>query len=148
MIGGTRYNTNGSLDSSYGTNGTIIPLINSDKRAFQPDGKLVIGEDEYVNTIGFIYHYFLFTRYNLDGTIDNSFYGGQLKVLESFRNFQSPDRSGYLVSLVISNSNELAYIVRYEGAGGSTYSYFATMEIFNFVFTVRSTLSMEQFLTS
>jgi uncharacterized delta-60 repeat protein len=68
-----RYNTNGSLDSSFGVSGIVTTLVDSSANAYaatlQADGKVVIGgyasSDEYK---------FLVARYTTaDGSLDTSF---------------------------------------------------------------------------
>jgi uncharacterized delta-60 repeat protein len=68
-----KFNANGSVDTSYGTNGVIpilLPFINSSTRVIytasrQTDGKIIlVGSD---NSDGFV------TRINDDGTLDTSF---------------------------------------------------------------------------
>ncbi len=70
-----RYNTDGSLDNSFNTNGKIIiALGNSDDAlysvAMQSDDKIVAVGAVY-NTGG--YNDFVLVRYNTDGTIDTGF---------------------------------------------------------------------------
>ncbi|MCK9424351.1 MAG: T9SS type A sorting domain-containing protein [Bacteroidales bacterium] len=73
-----RYNLNGSLDSTFGSNGKITTAIrNVDDAAFsvgiQSDGKIVVA--------GLSYHYTIFStgsdialaRYNTNGTLDTTF---------------------------------------------------------------------------
>jgi uncharacterized delta-60 repeat protein len=68
-----RYNTDGSLDSGFGTNGMTTTLIGQDSSgyglALQADGKLVAtgDSDNGSNTN------FALTRYNTDGTLDQGF---------------------------------------------------------------------------
>lgn len=70
-----RYNTDGSLDVSFDTDGKVITPIttNSDDKAYslaiQSDGKIVLAGYSY---IGALYSYAL-TRYNSDGSLDTGF---------------------------------------------------------------------------
>ncbi len=71
-----RYNTDGSLDNSFGNNGlvtTSFPGKNAVARALviQPDGKLVAGGQVYV--LADDYDDFALARYNTDGSLDQSF---------------------------------------------------------------------------
>ena len=62
-----RYQTNGSLDTTFGTGGIVITLSlfgNFAAVAVQPDGKIVAGGGENV------------ARYNSDGSLDSSFGSG------------------------------------------------------------------------
>ena len=82
-----RYNTDGSLDSSFGNGGKVITtLTNSDDNAYsvaiQTDGKIVVG--------GGIYGIFAIAlaRYNPDGSLDSSFgVGGKVITKSSDRGF-------------------------------------------------------------
>jgi uncharacterized delta-60 repeat protein len=80
-----RYDTNGTLDASFGVNGIITTKIDTGDNSIrsliiQPDGKLVVagysGCDHFnVN--------FALARYNIDGSLDNSF-GTNGTVITSF----------------------------------------------------------------
>ncbi len=65
-----RYNTNGTLDNSFGNGGIVITDIDSSETAYsmaiQPNGKIILA-GKIVN------HDFALVRYNNDGTLDNSF---------------------------------------------------------------------------
>ena len=68
----TRYNTNGSIDATYGTAGFVTPNPTSgndmiDDAVLQPDGKAVVA--------GTGHDSLLLMRFNTDGTIDNTFDG-------------------------------------------------------------------------
>jgi len=79
-----RYNSNGSLDPTFGTTGTVITDINS-RPAFatalgvQANGKLVVGGTSFNGSN----NDFVVVRYNTDGNLDNSF-GGAGKVFTDF----------------------------------------------------------------
>jgi len=72
-----RYNTDGTLDSSFGTGGKVITDFGSrNDLAFSvavlPDGRIVVaGQGSVVRGLGFA-----LARYNSDGTLDNSFGAG------------------------------------------------------------------------
>lgn len=69
-----RYNTDGSLDNSFGINGIVLTDIGSavydEIRAIdlQSDGKIIVGGMHDANG-----YKFCLARYNTDGTIDNTF---------------------------------------------------------------------------
>lgn len=69
-----RYNTNGTLDNSFGTNGVVVTQIStSDDQAsslkIQSNGKIIVaGYATYNSKKDFVV-----VRYNTDGTLDNSF---------------------------------------------------------------------------
>ena len=70
-----RYNTDGSLDGTFGTGGIVTTDINSGSNdlaysvAIQPDGKIVVGGIS--GTVGS--YDFVVVRYNSDGSLDTSF---------------------------------------------------------------------------
>jgi uncharacterized delta-60 repeat protein len=70
-----RYNTNGSLDTSFDSDGKVITTtLDTSERAnavaIQTDGKIVIAGDIL---IGNLYYDFALARYNTDGSLDTSF---------------------------------------------------------------------------
>ncbi len=68
-----RYNTNGTLDNTFGTGGKVITNFSNDDRAFdvelQTDGKIVVAG---LTRVGADESYFL-ARYNTNGTLDTTF---------------------------------------------------------------------------
>lgn len=82
-----RYNTNGSLDNTFGTGGTVVTnFYNYDDQAnaivIQPDGKIIAAgyaNPSSVNTL----KDFALVRYKTDGTLDSTF-GTNGKVLTNF----------------------------------------------------------------
>ena len=92
-----RYNTDGSLDNSFGSSGKVIT---SDKKqtiayamALQPDGKIVVtgstsDDGTYIDIITI--------RFNADGTLDNSF-GNNGKVITTIDPYI--DNEGYAIAL-------------------------------------------------
>jgi len=72
----TRYNSNGSVDTSFGTNGsTLIEIVScsGSKIALQPDGKLIVA--------GLSQRGFAAVRYNSNGSLDTSFGANGLAAL-------------------------------------------------------------------
>jgi serralysin len=77
-----RYNANGSLDTSFGTNGFVLTNLSSSFStiaaiALQADGKIVAAGEAYA-TIGLDTADFTLVRYNANGTLDSGFNGGAL----------------------------------------------------------------------
>ena len=70
-----RFNTNGSIDTSYGNNGTLIFTTVFSSFAFQPDSKIITAyKQDHYNTFGQVdSSYFRTERYNVDGTLDTTF---------------------------------------------------------------------------
>ncbi len=61
-----RYNTDGSIDNSFGTNGlSQLTIANTASVVIQEDGKIVVG--------GFDDNNFAMARLNADGSIDTSY---------------------------------------------------------------------------
>ncbi len=82
----TRYNSNGTLDTSFGVNG-ISPIevasFSGMKIALQPDGKLIVGGSSGGD--------FAVVRYNSNGTLDTSFGTNGMGVIDLFsESRQSP----------------------------------------------------------
>ncbi len=83
----TRYLANGAVDSAFGANGGVaLSVSNSDDDAMvvklQSDGKLLLSG--YSNMTGWSSFNASLTRFNSDGTIDNTFGGGSGYTLVSF----------------------------------------------------------------
>src|SRR5262249_9600003 len=74
-----RYNTDGSLDTSFGIGGTLTTDLGNyeagSAMVLQPDGKIVVGGLTYVGVYG-TNAAFLLVRYNPDGSIDSTFGSG------------------------------------------------------------------------
>lgn len=72
----TRYNRDGSLDSSFGNGGKVTTYFNGYEQAsivaLQPDGKIVVGGFTDLGGNNFA---FALARYNSNGSLDNSFDG-------------------------------------------------------------------------
>jgi len=81
LIGGAaslffvRFNTNGSVDTSFGNNGTLIFTTVFSSFAIQPDSKIITAyKQDHYNSFGQVdSSYFRTERYNQDGTLDNTF---------------------------------------------------------------------------
>jgi uncharacterized delta-60 repeat protein len=72
-----RYNTNGSLDTTFGTGGKLTTFIGGNSCdgfavVIQPDGKIIVGGDSYQGTS----YDFTLARYNSNGSLDRSFGSG------------------------------------------------------------------------
>lgn len=77
----TRYNTNGTLDTTFGDNGRIITDFDPNggtegawAAALQPDGKIIAAG--YVALVNPGPSYFAIARYNTDGSLDQTFGSG------------------------------------------------------------------------
>jgi uncharacterized delta-60 repeat protein/CSLREA domain-containing protein len=84
-----RYNTDGSLDATFGSGGKVITAIGNlgygfaTAVAIQPDGKIIAGGSN--NFYGDGTYNFLLARYNTDGSLDSTFGVGG-KVVTPFAN--------------------------------------------------------------
>ena len=108
-----RYNSNGSLDSSYGTNGvlktflgdqfgSVYTSIKSIQR--QADGKLLVGltrREPFPTSTPFESYDFALYRFNTNGEYDNNF-GNSGKVFTSFFN-----KYDELFSMILQDDNKI-----------------------------------------
>ena len=121
-----RYNTNGTLDPSFGTGGTVTTdFTGSEDEAtalvLQPDAKLVAAGFA-VTTSGFFD--FALVRYNADGTLDTSFGTGGMATTDFAGGFdvgnalvlQSDGKLVVAGSSPAGTSNDFA-LVRYDADG-------------------------------
>ena len=74
-----RYNSNGTLDTTFGTGGKVITNINGTRDfasavAIQSDGKIVAGGSTVDSIFSFVT--FALARYNADGSLDSTFGSG------------------------------------------------------------------------
>src|SRR5262249_6972434 len=65
-----RLNSNGTLDSTFGSNGQVNATIMASGVALQPDGKIIIAGSDPYSTSGPVYEV---ARYNPDGSVDTTF---------------------------------------------------------------------------
>lgn len=122
-----RYNTNGSLDSTFGFGGRVITSIGNNTSdichdvLLQPDGKIIaIGESVHMTT-----NSFALVRYNPDGTLDPTFGGGGA-VTTSFTDNDSA-ATGLLESdgrIIAAGSSSYRFaLTRYNSNGSLDLSY-------------------------
>ena len=121
-----RYNTNGTLDSSFGQGGKVMTdfraehngLISSDGArdvARQADGKLVV--------VGRADAYFAIARYDQSGKLDTSFAGDGKQILASpvgdggNITFKSVAIQPQDQKIVVGGSGHLAYVARFNSIG-------------------------------
>ena len=88
-----RYNSDGSLDSTFGDGGIVITSIGdiTEDRAYavaiQPDGKIIVAGESF--------HDFAVARYNSDGRLDDSFGDGGIVTTD----FGGESAAGYAVAI-------------------------------------------------
>jgi uncharacterized delta-60 repeat protein len=112
-----RYNTDGSLDSSFGTAGKVTTLVGRSSEAWdvvlQSDGKIVVvghlnnGTDND----------FVMVRYNTDGSLDSSFgTAGKVTTLVGTRNEEA-------YSVVLQNDGKIVVVgYAWDDAGNSDFA--------------------------
>ena len=77
-----RYNVNGSLDTSFGTNGLTTTIFNANSYSLirsvvlQSDGKIVVGGESEADVADGTHSNFALARYNTNGTLDTTFGSG------------------------------------------------------------------------
>jgi uncharacterized delta-60 repeat protein len=96
-----RYNPDGSLDFSFGTNGKVTtPVLGTDDEAFsvaiQPDGKIVAAGA--TKRTGFDYDWAV-VRYNSNGSLDTSWGGGTGQVVTAIRTGATAEDKAYGVAI-------------------------------------------------
>ncbi|NND07461.1 MAG: T9SS type A sorting domain-containing protein [Saprospiraceae bacterium] len=121
-----RYNSDGTLDNSFGTNGIVLTdYFNSPDGAqssiIQPDGKIILAGYATDNggSIGFA-----LVRYNMDGSLDDTFTnGGQILTSVATGNglcrsvSLQPDGKILLAGFTSGGSNDDFALVRYTAEG-------------------------------
>ena len=123
-FGLVRYNANGSLDSSFGSGGTVVTPIGSsqdvaDDLVLQPDGKLAVAGYSYVGSR----RVFALARYNSDGSLDTGFNGtGKLTTAvgsddEATAVELQPDGKLVAAGFGSNGSQSVFEVVRYSGSG-------------------------------
>ncbi len=85
-----RYNSNGSIDSSFGTSGSVITNLGdtsySNAISIQSDGKIVSAGNAFRNEV----NNFGITRYNTNGSVDTSF-GNNGSMVIAIKNGAEPN---------------------------------------------------------
>ncbi|GEP52206.1 hypothetical protein FNO01nite_28780 [Flavobacterium noncentrifugens] len=81
-----RYLTDGNLDASFGTNGSVSVLggdhCMAESVALQADGKIVVVGTALPAQNSNLSSNMMIVRYNTDGTLDNTFDGDGIKIIE------------------------------------------------------------------
>lgn len=121
-----RYNSNGSLDSTFGVNGKVATdFNNSDDQGYgmklQSDGKIVVAGTSSANGN----YAFAIARYNTDGTLDNNF-GTNGKTITGapghnwYCNAVDIQQDGKIIAVgrsPFASANEMFTTVRYDSTG-------------------------------
>ncbi|MEI8132903.1 MAG: hypothetical protein WCG34_10750, partial [Leptolinea sp.] len=125
-----RFNSNGSLDASFGETGIVITDFGADESindlAIQPGGKIILGgETRSLDPNDTAPSDFLLARYNSDGSLDTSF-GTNGKLITDFGN-NTESASSIVIQpdskvVVVGASGDNAILARYETGTSSTTS--------------------------
>jgi uncharacterized delta-60 repeat protein len=123
-----RYNTNGSLDTTFGTNGEVItnPVTGGDNAinqvVVQSDGKILGGgEADYESYNNEMLPEFTLVRYNSDGSLDSTFGSGGI--------VHTPwpvtgDKEGGINSLALQSNGQIVAVGwASDQAAGGAYAY-------------------------
>jgi uncharacterized delta-60 repeat protein len=119
-----RFNTDGTLDNGFGTNGVVITDFSSEQEqaqaiAIQADGKIIVAGGTVASTtpLGF-----KIVRYMPDGTLDSTFgTGGRV-----FENFDNAGGTAYSVSIqpdgkivaAGTDGTSMLFVARFNSNGG------------------------------
>jgi uncharacterized delta-60 repeat protein len=132
-----RYNSDGSLDSTFGTSGKTTTLISSTSKGVQvraisqqPDGKLVVVGDE---SLGNGIYQGIVVRYNADGSLDTAFGNGGIVTINLGTGIYS-NHYGVAVYPNAGTANDGKIVVAgraYSGSSVSTYTYQPLVERYN-----------------
>ena len=118
-----RFNTNGSLDTSFGGTGIVNSDFGDNEQAkdvvLQKDGKIAVVGRSYNETTS----HFLLARYNINGSLDTAF-GVNGKVISDFGSDVESGNDAVLQPdgklLIVGTSNNNLAIARYDmGSAGS-----------------------------
>ncbi len=104
-----RYNSNGSIDTTFGAGGIVITDFNNDvdfafSLVIQPDGKMVAGGVIY-NRSNSSYD-FAIARYDSNGSLDNTFGSGG-KVITDFGSIPNDPRDDVLTSMILQSDGKI-----------------------------------------
>lgn len=113
-----RYNTNGSIDTTFGDNGRVLTRFGNNggigtTAAIQTDGKILIGG--YVDFASGSDYAFGIVRYNSNGSLDTGFGSGGIVVVNFANN-------GFLNALTVQTDGKIV-------AAGNTSSSFAVVRL-------------------
>ena len=136
----TRYNADGTVDSSFGTDGTVITAVNGNNEAahalaVQDDGRIVV-VGSYTPTASTDS---IVLRYNADGTLDNTFDGDGMAMFSLSATSSDVlrdvaiDSNGNIVATGYGSvsGDERAYVIRLT-TNGSLDSGFASGGVFEY----------------
>jgi len=126
-----RYNSDGSLDTGFGTGGRVSGNVNGRANAvvIQSDGKIVVaGEVSFPSTSGLDFSDFVVARFNTNGSLDTAFGDGVTgQIVTDFGNITNSARNAVLQpngAIVVSgkpigSQADLLHtdIVRYDSSG-------------------------------
>jgi uncharacterized delta-60 repeat protein len=120
-----RQNIDGTLDTRFGNNGTIITKIGAGDTdgearavALQADGKIVVAGRLYdANNSSLSLHYFALARYNPDGTLDQTFDADGMVVIPA------PNESNEAFAVAIQPNGKIVVAGFYDTLAGGQINY-------------------------
>jgi uncharacterized delta-60 repeat protein len=138
-----RYNANGSLDTSFGSNGSVASVLGADGNnqifdvAVQPDGRIVAVGKARTTGASSLGDDFAAARFNADGSRDAGFNGGQPRQVDwiggpdrATRVLLQPDGrivlAGFATTTLTSTSDDTGFAVVRLNADGSLDSGFGS----------------------
>ncbi|WP_294819573.1 T9SS type A sorting domain-containing protein [uncultured Flavobacterium sp.] len=127
-----RHNSDGSLDSSFGNEGKVVPIfvqnnINKISQAvLQPDGKIVISNTYYNLYTGDGLYHFELIRYTANGTIDMAFGTDGKVTIDTEPSTMLVQPDGKIIILYVSHdsqNNATLFLKRYNTNGTTDSSF-------------------------
>ncbi len=112
-----RYNPDGTLDTTFGTGGTVRTDFGADEQSrgavLQSDGKIVVAGYSKIGTQDTAFYQFALARYNPDGSLDSTFGpDGTGKVLTSL------DPQASVIRAIVLQPDGNYVVCGYTGGGG------------------------------
>ncbi len=104
-----RYNTDGSLDSTFGSGGVVTTAVNKnhgdsiDSLLIQPNGQIVAGGYDWNDKNGTSQVIFAVARYNTNGSLDSSFGSGGTVTTS----FPASDGSAQIGTVLLRSNGEI-----------------------------------------
>ena len=137
-----RFNSDGSYDTSFGSNGIRPSPLVAGEITLQPDGKFMIPTTVYNSSMGA--NVFAISRYNSDGTNDNSF-GDAGRVYTVFRAQNNDNASAAAFHIILKSNGEFIALGAAHYINGNDTSAFAAAHYrANGSIIARTTISFPQ----
>ena len=117
----TRYNSDGSLDTTFGNNGIVTNsgIYSGEDVVIQPDGKILVAGDPNARRLN---SDFWVTRLNSNGSLDTSF--GTNGIASHSLNLSSNFGPGDVHSIALGPNGKIVVAGEIETSGGNTWSWY------------------------